>query len=128
MQSESTTHSMSNNNNNNNNLVNGIQSGGGGGGLEIHPTNGGSPASPHSADSNSNAPTSSLSLLPGLVQSSRHLLLTTSSNNNNSDNSSSITPSISLIPIKQVRCTVVVSTQIPADQLNPAQHKCLFIH
>lgn len=64
--------------------------------LEIQPRpssrpNGGSPSSPHSADSNSNAPTSSHSLLSGLAQSSRHLLLDTS-----------ITPSISLIPIKQV--------------------------
>lgn len=65
-------------------------------GLEIQPCpssriNGGSPSSPHSVDSNSNAPSSSHSLIPALVHSSRHLLLDTS-----------ITPSISLIPIKQV--------------------------
>lgn len=62
-------------------------------------TNGASPAqSPQSADSNSNAPTSSLSsMLPALVQSNRHSLLAAS------DSNASITPSISLIPIKQVR-------------------------
>lgn len=46
----------------------------------------GSPASPHSADSNSNIPSSSQSLLGN----SRHLLV-----------DGQITPSISLIPIKQ---------------------------
>lgn len=63
-------------------------------GLDIQPCppNGNSPSSPHSADSNSNAPTSSHSLIPtSVVNSSRHLLL-----------ENSITPSISLIPIKQV--------------------------
>lgn len=66
--------------------------------LEVH-TNGASPAqSPQSADSNSNAPTSSL---PALVQSSRHSLLAAS------DSNASITPSISLIPIKQVRVVII---------------------
>ncbi|GAB0096086.1 1-phosphatidylinositol 3-phosphate 5-kinase [Sergentomyia squamirostris] len=65
-------------------------------GLEIQPCpstnhpNGGSPSSPHSADSNSNAPSSSHSLMPSLAQSSRHML-----------GEGNITPSISLIPIKQ---------------------------
>lgn len=70
--------------------------------LDIQPSscqsrpNGGSPSSPHSADSNSNnAPTSSHQttiITSAIVQNSRHLML-----------DSSITPSISLIPIKQVR-------------------------
>lgn len=55
------------------------------------PLNGGSP-SPHSADSN--APTSSQSLISSALQSSRQSLL----------HDGQITPSISLIPIKQV-CT-----------------------
>lgn len=55
------------------------------------PLNGGSP-SPHSADSNSNAPSSSQSLISSALQNSRHLL-----------HDGQITPSISLIPIKQVR-------------------------
>lgn len=55
------------------------------------PLNGGSP-SPHSADSN--APTSSQSLISSALQSSRQSLL----------HDGQITPSISLIPIKQVRC------------------------
>ncbi|XP_055703465.1 zinc finger protein ztf-16 isoform X2 [Phlebotomus papatasi] len=65
-------------------------------GLEIQPCpssghpNGGSPSSPHSADSNSNAPSSSHSLMPSVAQSSRHML-----------GEGNITPSISLIPIKQ---------------------------
>lgn len=54
------------------------------------PSNGGSP-SPHSADSNSNAPTSSQSLIGSVLQNSRHLIA-----------DGQITPSISLIPIKQV--------------------------
>lgn len=54
------------------------------------PLNGESP-SPHSADSNSNAPSSSQSLMGNVLQNSRHLLL-----------DGQITPSISLIPIKQV--------------------------
>lgn len=54
------------------------------------PLNGGSP-SPHSADSN--APTSSQSLISSALQSSRQSLL----------HDGQITPSISLIPIKQVR-------------------------
>lgn len=54
------------------------------------PSNGGSP-SPHSADSNSNAPSSSQSIIGSVLQNSRHLL-----------NDGQITPSISLIPIKQV--------------------------
>ncbi|XP_037048837.1 zinc finger protein ztf-16 [Bradysia coprophila] len=63
--------------------------------LEIKPClsnrmNGGSPASPHSADSNSNVPSSSQSLLGNVIQNSRHLLV-----------DGQITPSISLIPIKQ---------------------------
>lgn len=53
------------------------------------PLNGGSP-SPHSADSNSNAPSSSQSLISSALQNSRH-------------HDGQITPSISLIPIKQVR-------------------------
>lgn len=53
------------------------------------PLNGGSP-SPHSADSN--APTSSQSLISSALQSSRQSLL----------HDGQITPSISLIPIKQV--------------------------
>lgn len=52
--------------------------------------NGGSPASPHSADSNSNIPSSSQSLIGNVIQNSRHLLV-----------DGQITPSISLIPIKQ---------------------------
>lgn len=48
--------------------------------------------SPQSADSNSNAPTSSQSLIGNVLHSSRHLLV-----------DGQITPSISLIPIKQVR-------------------------
>lgn len=61
--------------------------------LDIKPTNGPngiSPSSPQSADSNSNVPSSSHSTLQSLVQSSR---------SNQID--SHITPSISLIPIKQ---------------------------
>jgi len=56
-------------------------------------TNGGSPASPQSADSNSNIPSSSHSSLmtSEQVQSSRHMLF-----------ENAIKPSISLIPIKQV--------------------------
>lgn len=54
------------------------------------PLNGGSP-SPHSTDSNSNAPTSSQSLISNALQSTRNLL-----------HDGQITPSISLIPIKQV--------------------------
>lgn len=50
----------------------------------------GSPASPHSADSNSNIPSSSQSLIGNVIQNSRHLLV-----------DGQITPSISLIPIKQ---------------------------
>ncbi len=50
----------------------------------------GSPASPHSADSNSNVPSSSQSLIGNVIQNSRHLLV-----------DGQITPSISLIPIKQ---------------------------
>lgn len=63
--------------------------------LDIKPTNGPngiSPSSPQSADSNSNVPSSSHSTLQSLVQSSR---------SNQID--SHITPSISLIPIKQVK-------------------------
>lgn len=64
--------------------------------MEIKPCgNSGRPngtSSPHSADSNSNAPTSSQSLIGNVLQNSRHLLL-----------DGQITPSISLIPIKQVR-------------------------
>lgn len=53
--------------------------------------NGGSPAaSPHSADSNSNVPSSSQTLIGNVIQNSRHLLV-----------DGQITPSISLIPIKQ---------------------------
>lgn len=60
------------------------------------PLNGGSP-SPHSADSN--APTSSQSLISSALQSSRQNLL---------HDSSQITPSISLIPIKQVfKCKTI---------------------
>lgn len=60
------------------------------------PVNGGSPSpSPHSADSNSNAPSSSQSLIGNVLQNSRHLLL-----------DGQITPSISLIPIKQVSLKV----------------------
>ncbi len=52
----------------------------------------GSPSSPHSADSNSNIPSSShTSMLSSAAQNSRHMIF-----------DSSITPSISLIPIKQV--------------------------
>lgn len=47
-------------------------------------------SSPHSVDSNSNAPSSSQSLIGSVLQNSRHLLV-----------ESQITPSISLIPIKQ---------------------------
>lgn len=57
-----------------------------------HPLNGDSP-SPHSADSNSNAPSSSQSLIGSVLQSTRHHLML----------DGPITPSISLIPIKQVR-------------------------
>lgn len=61
------------------------------------PLNGGSP-SPHSTDSNSNAPTSSQSLIGNaLAQSTRSLL------------DGPITPSISLIPIKQVSFPFIVS-------------------
>lgn len=49
----------------------------------------GSP-SPHSADSNSNIPSSSQSMIGNVIQNSRHLLV-----------DGQITPSISLIPIKQ---------------------------
>lgn len=60
--------------------------------------NSGSPSSPHSADSNSNIPSSShSSVLSSLAQNSRHLMF-----------DSSITPSISLIPIKQVSARVVI--------------------
>lgn len=63
-------------------------------------TNGGSPASPQSADSNSNVPSSShSSILTNEVQSSRHLIF-----------ENAIKPSISLIPIKQVN--IVTSTVI----------------
>lgn len=56
-------------------------------------TSGGSPPSPQSADSNSNIPSSShSSIMTNEVQSSRHLLF-----------ENAIKPSISLIPIKQVR-------------------------
>ena len=59
----------------------------------INNTNGGSPSSPQSADSNSNVPSSShSSILTNEVQSSRHLIF-----------ENAIKPSISLIPIKQVR-------------------------
>jgi IKAROS family zinc finger protein len=58
----------------------------------VRPSNGCSPASPHSADSNSNVPSSSHSLMQSAVNNSRHLLF-----------ENSITPSISLIPIKQVK-------------------------
>lgn len=55
-------------------------------------TNGGSPVSPQSADSNSNIPSSSHSSIPtNEAQSSRHLIF-----------ENAIKPSISLIPIKQV--------------------------
>lgn len=55
-------------------------------------TNGGSPVSPQSADSNSNVPSSShSSLMTNEVQSSRHGMF-----------ENAIKPSISLIPIKQV--------------------------
>lgn len=62
-------------------------------------TNGGSPVSPHSADSNSNIPTSShSSSMTNEAQSSRHMMY---------DNP--IKPSISLIPIKQVSvCAFIV--------------------
>lgn len=56
-------------------------------------TNGGSPVSPQSADSNSNVPSSSHpSMQSNEVQNSRHLIY-----------ENTIKPSISLIPIKQVR-------------------------
>ena len=54
----------------------------------------GSPSSPQSADSNSNVPSSShSSIATQEVQSSRHLIF-----------ENAIKPSISLIPIKQVKC------------------------
>ncbi|KXJ80434.1 hypothetical protein RP20_CCG024992 [Aedes albopictus] len=56
----------------------------------VRPPNGGSPSSPHSADSNAPSSSHLSSMLPSQVQSSRHIIF---------DNS--ITPSISLIPIKQ---------------------------
>jgi IKAROS family zinc finger protein len=93
-------HSNHHNSNNNNNGLNNpsdahssntISSGG----LDIQaivrPTNGCSPASPNSADSNSNVPSSSHSLMQSVVTNSRHMMY-----------ENSITPSISLIPIKQV--------------------------
>lgn len=67
-------------------------------GLDIHaivrPHQKGSPASPQSADSNSNIPSSSHSSILANAVSSRHHMF-----------ENSITPSISLIPIKQVRNT-----------------------
>lgn len=57
-----------------------------------HPLNGGDSPSPHSADSNSNVPSSSQSLIGSVLQSARHHLML----------EAQITPSISLIPIKQV--------------------------
>jgi hypothetical protein len=56
-------------------------------------TGGASPNSPQSADSNSNVPSSSQSsILTNEAQSSRHLIF-----------ENAIKPSISLIPIKQVK-------------------------
>lgn len=99
-QNESTNHSSAGN----------TGSGGGNGGnnnhnMDVHTNGGGSPAqSPQSADSNSNAPTSSLpsSMLPA----ARHSLLAAS------DGNASITPSISLIPIKQVRSHCVMISRV----------------
>ncbi|XP_055691636.1 zinc finger protein ztf-16 [Lutzomyia longipalpis] len=88
-------------------------------GLEIQPCpssghpNGGSPSSPHSADSNSNAPTSSHSLMPSMGQSSRHML-----------GEGNITPSISLIPIKQEPNTndeYAEGKIRPSEQTSPTQ-------
>lgn len=94
MQSESTNNSCAGQGNTNQGAASNNNNNNGDGQM-----NGASPAqSPQSADSNSNAPTSSLSsMLPALVQSNRHSLLAAS------DSNASITPSISLIPIKQVR-------------------------
>lgn len=59
----------------------------------LNNSSGGSPPSPQSADSNSNVPSSShSSIMTNEVQSSRHLIF-----------ENAIKPSISLIPIKQVR-------------------------
>lgn len=60
------------------------------------PLNGGSP-SPHSADSNSNMPSSSQSIIGNALQNSRGL-----------HHDGPITPSISLIPIKQVTNSSIV--------------------
>ena len=64
----------------------------------VRPSTGGSPSSPHSADSNAPYSSHGSSLLPSTVQSSRHIIF---------DNS--ITPSISLIPIKQVSVKSLLS-------------------
>lgn len=125
MQSESTNNSMSGGGGAQGTANSGSANNLGG----VHTNGGGSPEqSPHSVDSNSNAPTSSLSMLPvaaaaaaALVQSTRHSLLAAS------DSNASITPSISLIPIKQVRFNgnlgdVVSSppTCITSAELSPA--------
>lgn len=76
------------------------------------PVNGGSP-SPHSADSNSNAPSSSQSIIGSVLQNSRHLLL-----------DGQITPSISLIPIKQVSFQFILQVNVSFILLN----KIIFIY
>lgn len=66
------------------------------------PSHNGSPSSPQSADSNSNVPSSShSSIITNEVQSSRHLIF-----------ENAIKPSISLIPIKQVKCLVHIFVPI----------------
>jgi IKAROS family zinc finger protein len=67
------------------------------------PSHNGSPSSPQSADSNSNVPSSShSSIITNEVQSSRHLIF-----------ENAIKPSISLIPIKQVKCRVHLLCPFP---------------